>query len=87
MRVTSTIRRQRQRRRLWPRRRRRDERGAIVVITALLTCMVLMLVAALTVDLGNTWARRGQLQTQADNAAIFAANYLPATTPAARRSE
>ena len=44
--------------------------------------MVLMLVAALTVDLGNTWARRGQLQTQADNAAIFAANYLPAATPA-----
>ncbi len=66
------------------RRRQRDERGAIVVITALLTCMVLMLVAALTVDLGNTWARRGQLQTQADNAAIFAANYLPASTPSAR---
>lgn len=65
-------------------RRTRDERGAVVVLTALLTCLVLMLVAALTVDLGNTWARRGQLQTQADNAALFAAQQLPAVTPAAR---
>ncbi|QIG42361.1 hypothetical protein G5V58_05885 [Nocardioides anomalus] len=64
--------------------RRRDERGAVVVITALLTSAVLVLVAALTVDLGNTWARRGQLQTQADNAALFAGTYLPAATAPAR---
>ena len=54
---------------------RRDERGAIAVITAILTSMVLFVVAALTVDIGNAWARRGQLQAQVDGAALFAGQY------------
>jgi hypothetical protein len=65
-----------------PRRWARDERGAIAVVTALVTAMVLMVVGALTVDLGSTWSRRGDLQSQADHAAMFAANYLPASTQA-----
>jgi hypothetical protein len=36
-----------------------------------------MVVCAFVVDIGGTWARRGQLQVQADRAAVFAADYLP----------
>jgi len=57
--------------------RRREERGAAAVLVALVTCFVLFIVAALTVDIGNSWARRGQLQFQVDRAAKFAAEKLP----------
>jgi Flp pilus assembly protein TadG len=53
------------------RRERRNERGAIAVLTALVS-VVLLVVAGLAVDIGNTWARRGQLQVQADRAATYA---------------
>lgn len=58
-------------------RGRDDERGAVAIVVALLTCGVLIVVAALTVDIGNTWARRGLLQHQVDLAAKFAAESLP----------
>lgn len=61
-------------------RRGRTERGAVAVFTAMLATVILI-VAALAVDLGNTWARRGQLQAQADRAAVFGAQYLPARSP------
>lgn len=67
-------------RRLLPgpvRRWRRSERGASAILVALVTCFVLFTVAALTVDIGNTWARRGQLQFQVDRAVKFAAEKLP----------
>lgn len=63
------------------RRERRNERGAIAVLTALVS-VVLLVVAGLAVDIGNTWARRGQLQVQADRAATYAASFLPADSPA-----
>lgn len=63
--------------------RAREESGAIAVFTAVVT-VALLVVAGLAVDLGNTWARRGQLQVQADRAAVFAAQFLPARTDAQR---
>lgn len=62
-------------RRLEP--RRGDEGGSIAVLTAV-SVVVLMVTAAFAVDIGNTWARRGMLQKQADQAAVLAAQYLPA---------
>ena len=46
--------------------------------------MVLMVVAAFVVDIGTTWMRRGELQQQADKAATFAAEALPAADDASR---
>ncbi len=69
-----------------PLRSRRDEHGAVTVIVAICTSAFLIAIASLTVDLGNTWARRGQLQIQADYAAMYAADFLPATTASARTS-
>jgi hypothetical protein len=46
--------------------------------------MILLVVAAFVVDIGNTWMRRGQLQAQADGAATFAAEALPAADDATR---
>ncbi|MGY2875438.1 hypothetical protein ACVW00_002628 [Marmoricola sp. URHA0025 HA25] len=43
-----------------------------------ITATAMLAAGALAVDLGNTWARRGNLQGQADQAAVFAAHYLPA---------
>lgn len=63
--------------------RARDERGAIAVLTALVS-VVLLVVAGFAVDIGNTWARRGQLQVQADRAATYAAQFLPADSAAAK---
>jgi hypothetical protein len=54
----------------------RDERGAVAVLTAIVV-VVLLVVSAFAVDIGNTWARRGQLQVQADKAALYAAEFLP----------
>ena len=44
-----------------PGRRSRDDRGAVAVLTGLVS-VVLLIVAGFAVDIGNTWARRGQLQ-------------------------
>lgn len=54
-----------------------DERGVVAIIT-ILAATVMLVAGALAVDLGNTWARRGNLQGQADQAALYAARYLPA---------
>lgn len=61
-------------------RRMRDERGAVALFTAL-TAVILLVVAGFATDIGMTWARRGQLQTQVDQAALLGATYLPANTP------
>ncbi len=58
--------------------RARDERGVVAVIAGIVA-VVLMLVSAFVIDLGSTWARRGDLQVQADKAALLAARSLPAT--------
>ncbi len=52
--------------------RNRDERGATAIITAFM-CIVLFGIAALSVDLGNAFARRTDTQTQADYGALAAA--------------
>lgn len=59
----------------------RDQRGAVAVLTALVS-VALLVVAGFAVDIGNTWARRGQLQVQADRAATYAASSLPADSAA-----
>ena len=64
---------------------RRDERGAVAVLTAVLV-VVLVGMGALAVDLGSAWARRGDLQVQADRAATFAAQFLPARGNSAKLS-
>jgi hypothetical protein len=64
-------------------RHRGEERGAIAVISAVVA-VVLLLISAFVVDLGSTWARRGQLQVQADKAALLAAQSLPAVDDASR---
>jgi Flp pilus assembly protein TadG len=55
-----------------------------VALLSALVVMILMIVAAFVVDIGNTWLRRGQLQQQADTAALFAAEALPAADQASR---
>ncbi len=62
--------------RLGVRLRDRDERGAIAVIVAI-TAVILLVMAAFAVDIGKTWAKRGELQVQADQAAVAGANGLP----------
>jgi hypothetical protein len=64
--------------------RGRDEHGAIAVVSALVA-VVLLLISAFVVDIGSTWARRGQLQVQADKAALLAAESLPAVDAASRQ--
>jgi hypothetical protein len=63
--------------------RARNESGAIALISGLVS-VVLLVVAAFVVDIGGTWARRGQLQVQADKAALFAAEHLPVHDDATR---
>lgn len=67
------------------RRHPRGEHGAIAVVSGLVA-MVLLLICAFVVDLGSTWARRGQLQVQADQAALLAGRSLPATDDASRKN-
>lgn len=62
---------------------RRDERGAVAIVAALIS-LVLLMVCSLVVDLGMTWQRRGELQRQADKAAVYAAAGLPATDETTR---
>ena len=66
------------------RARGRSREGGAVALLSALVVMVLMVIAAFVVDIGNTWMRRGQLQQQADAAALFAAQALPATDDASR---
>lgn len=63
--------------------RRTDERGVIAIIAGI-AATTMFVAGALAVDLGNTWARRGNLQGQADQAALFAAHYLPANDDAGK---
>ena len=58
--------------------RRRTQRGAVAILVAVLAA-VLLVVAALSVDLGNAWARKRQVQTQVDIAALSAGHLLPRT--------
>lgn len=64
--------------------RTRDERGVVAIVSAAVA-ITLLVVSAFVVDLGMTWERRGKLQSQADKAAIFAAQSLPATDDAGRK--
>lgn len=64
-------------------RGRQDERGAVALISSMVS-LVLLVVAAFVVDIGGTWARRGQLQVQADQAALYAGASLPAYDDAAK---
>lgn len=52
------------------------ERGATAIMVALLA-VVLFGMAAITVDLGNAWARKRDVQTQVDLAALAGASSLP----------
>lgn len=58
-------------------RRSRHERGTVAIVVALSSTMLFAL-CALGVDLGNGFARKRDIQTQADLAALAAAAYLPA---------
>jgi Flp pilus assembly protein TadG len=64
---------------------RRREDGAIAVISAVVS-VVLLVISAFVVDIGSTWARRGQLQVQADKAALLAASSLPAVDATSERN-
>ncbi len=65
----------------------RDERGAVAVMMAVLV-VLLFIIGGLAADMGNAWARKRDMQTQADVATISAANWgkdndhWPADTPA-----
>ncbi len=58
----------------------REERGAIAVMTAILMSGLLLMVAAVGVDLGNAWSRKLNVQTSVDVSAISAGVLLPRTT-------
>lgn len=60
------------------RRTRASERGTVAIIVAISATMLFGL-AALGVDLGAAYARKRDIQTQADLAALAAAAYLPRT--------
>ena len=57
---------------------RRRETGAVAIMVAILATM-LLIVAAMSVDLGNAWARKREVQTQVDVAALSAGHLLPRT--------
>jgi len=57
-------------------RDREEQSGAVAVLVGLMA-LVLMIVAALSVDLGNAWARGRVVQKQADVAATAAGSLLP----------
>jgi hypothetical protein len=59
--------------------RTRTERGAVAIMVALLS-LVLFGCAALTVDLGNAWARKRAVQKQVDVSALGAGWMLPMTS-------
>lgn len=57
----------------------RPERGATAIFVAILATLLLTM-AALSVDLGNAWARKRDVQTQVDVSALSAGHLLPAKT-------
>ncbi|WP_309650309.1 pilus assembly protein [Nocardioides sp.] len=57
-------------------RRSRDDRGAMAIMIAIFV-VVLFTCAALTVDLGNAWARKRAVQRQVDVSALAAGHLLP----------
>ena len=57
----------------------REERGAIAVMTAILMAGLLLVVAAIGVDLGNAWSRKLTVQKSVDVSAISAGAMLPRT--------
>ena len=59
----------------------KDERGATAILTAVLA-LALFGTAALAVDLGHAFARKGDTQVQADFAALAGASKLPDQTAA-----
>lgn len=67
------------------RHRSRSERGAVAIMVAILSS-VLVIVAALSVDLGNAWARGRIVQKQADVSALAAGSLLPMSTNPAKGS-
>ena len=58
----------------------REERGAIAVMTAILMSGLLLVVAAIGVDLGNAWSRKLNVQKSVDVSAISAGAMLPRTS-------
>ncbi len=60
--------------------RRRDERGSVAILVSLMAVM-LMGVAALSVDLGNGVTRKRDVQRQADFAALSAGGSMTGITP------
>ncbi len=72
---------------MW-RRGSRNERGITAVVVAI-SALMLFSVAALAVDLGNAYARKRSVQSQADFAAFAggAADNLPATQAAPRATD
>lgn len=60
--------------------RTRDERGAIALMGAIVMSAVLMVVAALGVDLGHAWSTKLTVQKSIDVSAISAGALLPAPT-------
>ena len=56
----------------------RGEHGAVAVFVAILATL-LMAMAALSVDLGNAWARKRAVQTQVDVSALSVGHLLPQT--------
>lgn len=59
----------------------RGEAGVVAIFVAVLSTL-LLLMAALAVDLGNGWARKRAAQTQVDVSALSAGALLPARTGA-----
>src|SRR6476620_2962064 len=62
-------------------KRGRDEQSGAVAVTVALMAVMLMIVAALSVDLGNAWARGRVVQKQADVADTAAGSLLPMSPP------
>ena len=61
-------------------KRFKSENGAVVVIVAL-SIVALMMVTALTIDVGSLYEERRHLQTVADAAALAGAQELPESSP------
>lgn len=59
-------------------RHSRDDRGAMAIMIAIFV-VVMFTCAALTVDLGNAWARKRAVQRQVDVSALAAGHLLPMT--------
>ena len=64
-------------------RRRADDRGVVAVLAAM-SCVLILTIAALAIDLGNGMVRKRDVHNQADFAALAAASKLPGagTSPA-----